>query len=150
MKLAEALILRADVQKRMASLKERLILNAKVQEGESPSEDPQMLIRELDETTRQLIDLIQKINKTNATTFVGDRTLGDMLTDRDARQAQLNILRDFLKESSDKLRRYSATEIAIKSTVNVAEMQKTLDKFARDVRDIDAKIQEMNWLTDVA
>ena len=36
MKLAEALILRADCQKRIAQLKGRLLVNAKVQEGDAP------------------------------------------------------------------------------------------------------------------
>ena len=48
MKLAEALNLRADLQKRIAALKDRLIRNAKVQEGDTPSEDPVMLLKELD------------------------------------------------------------------------------------------------------
>ena len=40
MKLAEALIIRADLQKKSASLRDRIGTNCKVQEGESPSEDP--------------------------------------------------------------------------------------------------------------
>lgn len=40
MKLAEALNLRADVSKRLSQLSERLTANAKVQEGDSPAEDP--------------------------------------------------------------------------------------------------------------
>lgn len=47
MKLAEALNLRADLQKRIANLRERLIKNAKVQEGDTPSEDPNMLLLSL-------------------------------------------------------------------------------------------------------
>jgi hypothetical protein len=47
MKLAEALILRADCQKRIAQLKSRLLVNAKVQEGDTPAETPQELITEL-------------------------------------------------------------------------------------------------------
>lgn len=46
MKLAEALILRADYQKRLAQLRERIKANARVQEGESPAEEPQALIAE--------------------------------------------------------------------------------------------------------
>ena len=49
MKLAEALSLRADLQKRLAQLKVRLVNNAKVQEGELPSEAPEDLLTELDE-----------------------------------------------------------------------------------------------------
>ena len=47
MKLAEALHLRADLQKRIAQLGERLQANAKVQEGDEPSEDPALLLSEL-------------------------------------------------------------------------------------------------------
>ena len=43
MKLAEALIERADLQKRFDQLEERLQNNALVQEGEKPAEDPEAL-----------------------------------------------------------------------------------------------------------
>ena len=39
MKLAEALALRADLQRRLEQLKQRLIKNARVQEGDTPEED---------------------------------------------------------------------------------------------------------------
>jgi ABC-type hemin transport system substrate-binding protein len=48
MKLAEALILRADTQKRIEQLKQRLNANARVQQGEKPAEDPKKLMTELD------------------------------------------------------------------------------------------------------
>lgn len=72
MKLAEALILRADCQKRIAQLKSRLLVNAKVQEGDAPAETPQELISELERTSSELLDLIKRINRTNsATAFAG-------------------------------------------------------------------------------
>jgi hypothetical protein len=43
MKLAEALLLRADCQKRIEQLKSRLLGSARVQEGEQPPEDPEKL-----------------------------------------------------------------------------------------------------------
>ncbi len=69
MKLAEALNLRADVQKRIASLKERLIRNAKVQEGDVPAEDPVVLLKELEGNIIELEKLIKAINKTNSLTY---------------------------------------------------------------------------------
>jgi len=48
MKLAEALNLRADLQRRVEQLRMRLAQNAKVQEGEEPLEDPKGLLAELD------------------------------------------------------------------------------------------------------
>ena len=66
MKLAEALTLRGDLQKRASQLHARLNNNAKVQEGESPAEDPRELLTELDGVMAQLEDLITRINLTNS------------------------------------------------------------------------------------
>ncbi len=45
MKLAEALLLRADLQKKTSSLRERIVANAVVQEGDEPREDPKALLK---------------------------------------------------------------------------------------------------------
>jgi hypothetical protein len=45
MKLAEALVLRADTQKKLESLRQRIGKNAIVQEGNKPHEDPSQLTR---------------------------------------------------------------------------------------------------------
>jgi hypothetical protein len=47
MKLAEALIERADLQKKISEIEERLDRVSKVQEGETPAEDPNLLLKEL-------------------------------------------------------------------------------------------------------
>ena len=65
MKLAEALILRADCQKRIQQLETRLVNNAMVQDGETPAEDSSQLRSELEDMSEQLLLLIKRINKTN-------------------------------------------------------------------------------------
>ena len=65
MKIAEALALRADLQKRLESLKQRLVKNARIQEGDAPEEDPAELQAELEKSARELTLLIQRINRTN-------------------------------------------------------------------------------------
>ena len=86
MKLAEALILRADCQKRIVQLKSRLLVNAKVQEGDAPAETPQQLIAELGRVSTELLDLIKRINRTNsATVFAGRGTISDALRSASAR-----------------------------------------------------------------
>ena len=72
MKLAEALILRADLQKRIDQLRVRLNNNAKVQENDEPSENPEELLNELDNNINQLKILIKQINKTNCVTVSND------------------------------------------------------------------------------
>ena len=58
MKLAEALSIRADLQKKVAQLKERIKESAKVQEGDEPCHNVEELYKELDEALVQLEDLI--------------------------------------------------------------------------------------------
>ena len=65
MKLAEALIERADLQRRLAQLKQRLIQNAQYQEGESPAESPAQLLIEYHQTSLALADWVVKINVAN-------------------------------------------------------------------------------------
>jgi hypothetical protein len=47
MRLAEALVLRADVRKRIEQLRDRIRLSALVQDGEEPPENPQELLDEV-------------------------------------------------------------------------------------------------------
>ena len=143
MKLAEALNLRADLQKRIANLRERLIKNAKVQEGDTPSEDPNMLLNELNE------NIIKLINKTNSSTYIDNESISDIIAKRDTLGLKLSILRSFISESANKIERYSNKEIKILSTVNVAEKQKEIDNLSKEYRLIDTKLQGLNWTTDI-
>ena len=50
--------IRADLQKKVAQLKERIKESAKVQEGDEPCDNVEELYKELDEALVQLEDLI--------------------------------------------------------------------------------------------
>ena len=52
MLLAEALAERAQAQERLNSLHERLLTVARVQEGDTPDEDPQLSLIHISEPTR--------------------------------------------------------------------------------------------------
>ena len=93
MKLAEALNLRADLTKRIARLKERLVNNAQVQEGDIPAEDPETLLKELDDNILELANLIKVINKTNSSTYVEKQSIADMIAERDALGLKISVLR---------------------------------------------------------
>ncbi len=83
MKIAEALALRADHQKRVEQLKARLLRNAKVQEGEQPAEDPEALILEYEALASELVQLIRRINVTNSSASVAGRSMTQALAERD-------------------------------------------------------------------
>ena len=149
MKLAEALILRADCQKRIAQLKSRLLTNAKVQEGDAPAETPQELIAELDRVSTELLDLIKRINRTNSATVFAGGTISDALADRDVLAQKRAAYADLAQTAAISHDRYSRSEVKYISTINVAEIQKRADELARDYRDLDARIQELNWQTEL-
>ncbi|SFP80112.1 MULTISPECIES: DIP1984 family protein [Ruminobacter] len=149
MKLATALSERADLQKRISDLGVRLNNNAKVQEGEKPAEEPEVLLKELNDCLLRLEELMARINKTNNMTRAGDQTITDLIAKRDCLKTRVKIMRDFLNASSDMVNRYSKTEIKICSTVSVAELQKKVDAWSKQLRETDEKIQELNWLTEL-
>ena len=149
MKLAEALILRADLQKRIDQLRVRLNNNAKVQENDEPSEKPEELLNELDNNINQLKILIKQINKTNCVTVSNGQTLADLIAERDTLTLKSNILRGFLNIAGQKVNLYSITEIKIMSTVDVPALQKELDLLSKKIRETDTELQQANWLTEL-
>ena len=149
MKLAEALILRADLQKRIDQLRVRLNNNAKVQENDEPSEKPEELLNELDSNINQLKVLIKQINKTNCVTVSNGQTLADLIAERDTLTLKSNILRGFLNIAGQKVNLYSTTEIKIMSTVDVPALQKELDLLSKKIRETDTELQQANWLTEL-
>lgn len=149
MKIAEALILRADIQKRIAQLRTRLNNNAKVQENEEPAENPELLLTELENLISQLNDLIVKINRTNTLSKIDGILLVELIAKKDTLSQKAGILREFIEIASQKVDLYSTTEIKVFSTVNVSEQQKKLDKLSKEIRETDTKLQQANWTIDL-
>lgn len=150
MKLAEALILRADRQKRIEQLKQRLLRNAKVQEGDKPAEDPKELIKDLERISEELTLMIQRINRTNtATDLKQEVTITDALAVRDILKLKHGVYRDLAQSATVTQDRYSKSEIKFKGTVNVTEIQERADQLAKECRELDAAIQEANWRTEL-
>lgn len=150
MKLSEALVLRADITKRLQRLHQRLGLSALVQEGEQPPEDPQELLAESDRLLAQLADLVDRINRTNvATQIASGRTITRALADRDALDWRYRMLQDVAKIASETTRRYSRSEIRMVSTLNVADLRRRQDAVAQERRELDLEIQAANWATEL-
>jgi len=150
MKLAEALVFRADSYKKIAQLKQRLERVVKVQEGETPAEDPQALITELESTLLEQTNWIRLINRTNAVTpFANDMTIADALAERDRLMQQRKLLSDILEQASIRQDRFSRSEVRYERTIDVAAIQKKIDELSKSYRELDFRVQEMNWKTDL-
>ena len=149
MKLAEALSLRRDLQTRIEQLKTRLLNNAKVQEGEKPTEDPQELLNELNGCLDQLGTLIFRINATNMQTVDEGKTITQLNAERDVLKMRVDILRNLSNSASQLHDRYSRTEIKTVATVEVKPLRKQIDKLSEALRKLDLKIQTLNFTTEL-
>jgi hypothetical protein len=150
MKLAEALILRANLQTRLEKLKGRLLQNALVQEGEKPAEDPQKLLQELEQVADELATLIQQINRTNLETRLNEeQTLTDALALRDVLRLKQGIYWNLGQTASVRQHRYSRSEIKLQSSVNVPRILQRADELAREYRELDTLIQAANWANEL-
>jgi len=150
MKLAEALIQRADHRKRLDQLRERLLRVARVQEGDAPAEDPAALLAEVERTAAELTRLIQRINRTNATTALDDgRTIADAIAERDTLRLRHTILTMLLQATTIKQDRLTKSEVRFQRTVDVVALQRQADNLAQATRELDTKIQAANWLVDL-
>jgi hypothetical protein len=147
MKVAEALALRADLQRRLDQLKQRLVKNARIQEGDSLEEDPADLQSQLEQAAQDLLLLIQRINRTNAASKFNAGTLADALAERDVLKIRYNAYRELANAASTAQGRLTRSEVKFVSTVSVAVTQRKADDLAREYRELDTRIQEADWLT---
>lgn len=149
MKLAEALQERADLNRQIEQLKQRISNNAIVQEGEHPSENPDELIAELDGCIKRLEELISRINLTNCTTLVDGKSLTELIARKDCLSLKLYAYKEFVFNASQTASRARRTEIKILSAIDVKEYQKKIDMMAKELRVTDNKIQAANWSAEL-
>jgi hypothetical protein len=146
--LAEALLLRADLQKKLESLRARITSNAIVQDGDKPHEDPNKLLSEYNGVVDDLVNLVQAINRANLAAKVRDgRSLTTVLAERDGLKLRHAAITAAIGGTQRQPTMYGVKEIRWIATVKVASLQKQADDLARRIREINAMIQECNWKT---
>ena len=150
MKLAEALSLRADLQKRLAQLKVRIKNAAKIQEGDTPAEDPKEMMQEYLDGLSQLEGLIVRINKTNQETTMADgHTLMEKIAHRDILTKQVSMQTDTCNYLTETTNRYSRKEIKYVNVLDAAAIRKQADECSKRLREVDVEIQAANWTIEL-
>jgi hypothetical protein len=157
MKLAEALAERADLDKKIAQLRERAKSAARYAEGEEPPESAFQLMTDTRTLLAHRMELIRRINLTNAETRLdrGDGHVISMtgaLALRDFLNAERNLLNEVADEASpgrDPYSRRRRTELAEKTDLPVAILRTEADNLSRRFRELDTQIQQANWNTEL-
>ncbi len=148
MKLAEALSIRADLQRRISQLKSRLKDSSKIQEGDTPAEDVNDLYKELGDCLTQLEELTYRINHTNMQTVHEGETLTRMIARKDILTLRISVMRDVLSHVIEN-DRYGRNEIKYIRTIDVPAFRKEMDAYAKRLRELDLKLQRLNWTVDL-
>jgi hypothetical protein len=156
MKLAEALTLRGDQDKKIRGLRERTKNTARYVEGETPVESAAELIVETRELIRAQAELITRINHTNARTYltgVDGLTITAALAERDRISQEAGFLKDIADEASPSRDPYSrrkrVTELPERTDLEVKNLRRQADSLASTHRELDSRIQQVNWATDL-
>ena len=153
MRLAEALAERADLQRRLEQLRDRITANARYQEGEEPAEDSSALLREAEVGFARLRELIRRINLTNSRLDLGeDGTMTDALAARDvlrARHALLVAAAAAASGAGTTAFRQIRSELRQVSALPVAEVRAKADAVAQELRELDNRIQQASWTSDL-
>jgi hypothetical protein len=151
MKLAQALIERADLQRKLAQLGARLQQNAQYQEGEAPAEDPQDLLTDYRRSAAALTRLIIAINCANHNVTLADgTTMLAALAERDRLKAEHAMLGKVADAAMADQSRYSRSEIRTLAAVDIRALRVEADNVAKRCRELDIQIQQANWENDIA
>ena len=151
MKLAEALLERADLQKRIEALQSRIVANAYYQEGEEPAEDAAALLQDCIRSLDTLERLVTSINVTNTTAVTSDgRTLTAALAARESLRVQHSILVRAADAAGGSWgNRQLRSELRRLSALDVKDLRAQADTVAQQLRELDVEIQRTNWEADL-
>lgn len=150
MKLAEALSERADLQRRLAQLQQRLQQNAQYQEGEMPAEEPEDLLVEYRRCAAALETLVVAINHSNHVALLDSgESMTAALARRDRLQAEHKMLMTLADAATPEQSRYSRSEIKMLSAVDIKAIRHQADEVAQSCRRLDIQIQQTNWHFDL-
>ena len=149
MKLAEALSVRKDLQNKIDQLEDRLKSIVKIQEGDEPDEAAEDLLSELQNAAVQLEDVIYRVNRTNLHAVMDGVPITKLIARKDVLTKEIGILRNVVKVAWAEERRYSGNEIKYVRTIDTAELRKKVDRLSAELRRVDLRIQEANWMFEL-
>ena len=149
MKLAEALLLRSEYQKKIESLKQRMLVNVKIQENDDPFEDPKDLLDEIFKVEDQLYMIVKKINHKNMEIKMPNgESLADAIANRNMILKKINMLKSIPERVNERDYGVMQTGIRMHITISIAEIHKLIDSLSKDYRELDTQIQIINWTSD--
>lgn len=154
MLLGEALAERASKKKQLEQVEARAVSVARYQEGEQPAENAGELLDTGRRLVGELRELARRINRTNSATELDPGfTLTDALAERDGYAAQYKLVTAVADAGagakSHMWGRQLRSELQQIAAVGVAELRAEADRIAEARRNLDVRIQQAGWSTEL-
>ena len=154
MMLGEALAERASKKKQLEQIAARAAAVARYQEGKQPAENADELLARGRALIRELQELARRINRTNSATELDPAiTLTDALALRDAYAAQHKLVTAIADAGAGATGMTWAPQLRSKlpqvSAVRVADLRAEADQIADSRRNLDVRIQQAGWVTEL-
>lgn len=149
MKLAEALSLREELQNSISQLTSRLKDSSKVQKGDSPSENVEELMVELDDKLSQLEDLIYRISLTISQPLCGSEPITRIMAHKDRLEEQVYIMNEVINHVTKIDTNCSPLEVKYVRLIDVTSFHKRIDSLEKQLRETKMKIQKLNWTVEL-
>jgi hypothetical protein len=81
--------------------------------------------------------------------FDDKRTISDVLAEREVMGKRREFLSGVAGSANSRWDRYSKSEVRYVITVPVAKLRPDADQLAKRYRELDLRIQELNWKTEL-
>lgn len=134
----------------MLQIAERVKNAARIQDGDVPPEDARELLEEYDRLATEFTDIVARINHTNLTVQVsGVGTMTEALARRDTLKLSVNTWRTAADTASSTQTRTTRSEVKFVPGLNVKEARDRVDRLSKELRELDIKIQEANWASEL-
>lgn len=150
MKLAEALVLRADLQKKLENLKKRLANSVRKLDDIQVIEDPTALKLEAEETITVLYSLIDRIYRTNQSVILpSGQSMVTVLAKRDELVERRKLLDYIINKSLPDSGLYFNERGKWQPAIDISAYQKQMDDISMQIRRLNLDIQQTNWQVDL-
>ena len=81
--------------------------------------------------------------------FEKERAISDAIAERDVIGKRRDFMAAVAEAASTRQDRYSKSEVRFVATVSIANLQAEVDQLAKRYRELDTRLQELNWKTEL-
>ena len=151
MLLAEALLRKSVLKKELEALEQRMSESARVPHDEEPVDDYLLLLESYRKKEGELLEMNLRILETNFnTSFEEGETISQAIIRRDSLRRLVSMYNKLLSAATGGDRRlFSSRDVKYRRIVDMDKARVNKDNTAMKYRELDVKLQQLNWNTEL-